>query len=842
MKLKRLIAICAGIFGSGIIGVVAQSSTSVENLTSVSSAAVKGGLGFNLGGGITNQWEFQMAQAAGATEVRFQPGWSNVQSMSGAFSLGTSNEQALTWCSTYGLQPDLVAAYGAPYKALSGAYTVAANYPIGTYTIQLNQSVAAIAYPYCHVLESNGTQITATGFWAYAGAFIASVNTANNTITLSAPTAIALTSGQALTVNQLLYPSCQTNSATDPSVVAYGNYVAYVAGRINAHGLTGRVEIWNEPPWEHDQWDGRLEYYSPASSAPANVTGLSPNAGFAHLLADTVLPPAGVTYNWGGPEKSGSRSLIVPSFMTPPLTATEVANGMAHECFHPYGDAPEDQIGWSPTLLANWTGGGAGAQQGSQVINGVWWYIGAYCGLPGTNHTGNFIWAHKYDLINSSLGFRQNVTETGADTYLTTAGWQAQAKWSIRHYLCDLIDGMERVNFYILADANDGLSMVNPTTQAPYAAYTALQGLVATDMGGLSVAPLAYTQASLPSVPAYSGTFPLTIYSIVGRTATTDTMNTIYFIAYQRSEHPPNPVKNLTATAGNGKVVLTWTADGFGDSGNVSRSSVEGGPYTLLGNVTETYNATPTYTDTTAVNGATYYYVVNDISPGGIGTNSNEVSAQPSSSGTGVVNNDTNAAGASEPGWLYGQVYGSMTPPAVNITVQLPSGYTATKAWDLVTRAAVPITPGTGTVTYPVSDDPISLAVVPTPTPPAITSSGPQPSGAVGATYSFAFQASGYPPPTFTLTSGSQLPQGLTLSSAGVISGTPTASGTFTGTVDATNGVGSVATQNYTIIIVGAPTDTPTLPLWGSLVLAALLVASASGLFSKPRLSRNELD
>ena len=67
--------------------------------------------------------------------------------------------------------------------------------------------------------------------------------------------------------------------------------------------------------------------------------------------------------------------------------------------------------------------------------------------------------------------------------------------------------------------------------------------------------------------------------------------------------------------------------------------------------------------------------------------------------------------------------------------------------------------------------------------------------------YSFTYTAKGTPAPTFSLLSGSQLPPGLTLSASGVLSGTPTGPGTFTGTVDINNGVGVGDTQHYSITV-----------------------------------------
>jgi cyclophilin family peptidyl-prolyl cis-trans isomerase len=86
---------------------------------------------------------------------------------------------------------------------------------------------------------------------------------------------------------------------------------------------------------------------------------------------------------------------------------------------------------------------------------------------------------------------------------------------------------------------------------------------------------------------------------------------------------------------------------------------------------------------------------------------------------------------------------------------------------------------------------------------PVITSSLP-PAALANTPYNFSYTTTGFPAPTFNVTSGA-LPTGLSLSTAGVISGTPTAAGTFTGTVTASNGIGTAATQNFSITVNQAP-------------------------------------
>ncbi|MCU1559017.1 MAG: hypothetical protein JWN09_3012, partial [Microbacteriaceae bacterium] len=83
--------------------------------------------------------------------------------------------------------------------------------------------------------------------------------------------------------------------------------------------------------------------------------------------------------------------------------------------------------------------------------------------------------------------------------------------------------------------------------------------------------------------------------------------------------------------------------------------------------------------------------------------------------------------------------------------------------------------------------------------PPLFTSGTPPPS-TVGVAYSFQLSASGVPVPTFWIATGA-LPAGLTLSSTGVISGTPTAVGTSSFALAASNGAAPDAVANYTLTV-----------------------------------------
>jgi len=89
-------------------------------------------------------------------------------------------------------------------------------------------------------------------------------------------------------------------------------------------------------------------------------------------------------------------------------------------------------------------------------------------------------------------------------------------------------------------------------------------------------------------------------------------------------------------------------------------------------------------------------------------------------------------------------------------------------------------------------------------TAPTISGTPPSPVG-VNGSYDFSFTLTGGPTPTTTVTSGS-LPPGLSLSTGGVISGSPTTVGSYTATVTAANAVTPNATDTFTIVVGVPPT------------------------------------
>jgi regulation of enolase protein 1 (concanavalin A-like superfamily) len=84
---------------------------------------------------------------------------------------------------------------------------------------------------------------------------------------------------------------------------------------------------------------------------------------------------------------------------------------------------------------------------------------------------------------------------------------------------------------------------------------------------------------------------------------------------------------NLTASPVDTQVSLSWTGSAGAISYNAKRSIISCGPYTTIA----TGITAASYTDTTAANGTTYYYVVSAVNAGGQSVDSAKASATPTS-------------------------------------------------------------------------------------------------------------------------------------------------------------------------------------------------------------------
>ena len=173
-------------------------------------------------------------------------------------------------------------------------------------------------------------------------------------------------------------------------------------------------------------------------------------------------------------------------------------------------------------------------------------------------------------------------------------------------------------------------------------------------------------------------------------------------------------------------------------------------------------------------------------------------------------------------------VYGSFTVtasgyPAVTLSENgsdaLPTGVTFNAATGSLSGTPVPGTAGTYTLDFTGSNSlgTVSQSFALTVNPDLAITTLTLPSWTNNQSYSQSITTSGGTgADTFAVTSGT-LPAGLTLSSSGAITGTPSANGSSSFTITATDAVGGTASQSYSITINPALSITPaTLPLGAS--------------------------
>jgi hypothetical protein len=112
----------------------------------------------------------------------------------------------------------------------------------------------------------------------------------------------------------------------------------------------------------------------------------------------------------------------------------------------------------------------------------------------------------------------------------------------------------------------------------------------------------------------------------------------------------PAAPTNLVATAGIGQVSLQWNSSYAATSYNLKRSTTNGGSYTVIASQIGT-----NFTDTSVINGTTYYHVVSALNGSAESTNSPQVSVTPGlSNGTyqitsqlsGLALDDPNGSGS----------------------------------------------------------------------------------------------------------------------------------------------------------------------------------------------------
>jgi hypothetical protein len=137
--------------------------------------------------------------------------------------------------------------------------------------------------------------------------------------------------------------------------------------------------------------------------------------------------------------------------------------------------------------------------------------------------------------------------------------------------------------------------------------------------GGGTYTLLTYTGSLSGSVPTLGTTPAGFSYSF-----DTSTAGQVRLDVIPPVPPPPGVPTNLTATATNLGVNLTWGPSTNAASYNLKRSTTNGGSYAIIANVAAT-----NYSDTLVTNGVAYFYVVSATNSAAESTNSTQASATP---------------------------------------------------------------------------------------------------------------------------------------------------------------------------------------------------------------------
>ena len=303
----------------------------------------------------------------------------------------------------------------------------------------------------------------------------------------------------------------------------------------------------------------------------------------------------------------------------------------------------------------------------------------------------------------------------------------------------------------------------------------------------------------ISGTPTQFGPFPITVTATDGAGVAVSTTFNVTFTDAPSITGPgtlPNGTVNVvypgaTIINGGGKGPFTWTATGMppgltiDSSGTISGIPTAAGTFTPTIKVTDSFSATASHGYTIVISGTPV------IMSGGL----------PSS----TVNQPYNFT------VLAGGGTGALTWSASG----LPAGVTINPSSGLI--SGTPSVTGPYTVTINLSDSLGATAVPATfsfsinDVPSINTSSLPD--AVQGAAYSTVL--TGVSGTTPYIWSATVLPAGLTISSGGVISGTPTGTGTSTVNIKLTDASGAIAIAPLTLNVRGAMSlSATTLPQW----------------------------
>lgn len=290
---------------------------------------------------------------------------------------------------------------------------------------------------------------------------------------------------------------------------------------------------------------------------------------------------------------------------------------------------------WSSAPISSWQHqdvGSVGVAGSATTSTGLFTVTGA----------GGDIWGTADGLNYAFLPVTNNCTVVARVTSVQGVNAWSKAGLMIRETL-----NANSANAFIAVTPSNGVtfqyrsstggSSANTTTAAlvaPYWVKLARSGNTFT--GSRSPDGVNWTQQGSTTITMASTVYVgLAVTSHDTSTACTAVFDNLSVPGWTNLAAPTAPI-GLSATAGDGKATLAWTASNGATSYNVKRATIDGGPYSVVQSV-----ATNDYDDVALTNGTTYYYAVSGVNGGGESSNSAQVAVTPIPSMS-LMQSDTN--------------------------------------------------------------------------------------------------------------------------------------------------------------------------------------------------------
>jgi fibronectin type 3 domain-containing protein len=440
-------------------------------------------------------------------------------------------------------------------------------------------------------------------------------NIANTTVHLIVMRIDFNTSGANDTVTLYIDPTANTGT---PSVAATTTVTTVDVGTISAIGVNaqGGTTMTLDEFRVGDNFGDVVGFAPPIPSVP---TGLAATAGNNSVsLSWTASTGSPATYNVKRSTTSGSGYVTVGTATAPTVAFTDSVLG--------------GQTYYYVVSAVNVTGESADSSEVSATP--VFTAPAAPTALNGTpgNNTVNLTWtappfAASYNVKRSTTS-GSGYSTIGTTTSPTVAYTDATAvDGTVYYYVVSAVNG-----------AGEGVNSAEKTVTMPPAIPTGLGATAGNNSVGLNWTAASAATGYRVKRSTVSGSGYVTVGTTAEPTvAFTDAIIggvTYYYVvtatnasgeSLVSSEVSATPVlvvpaapATLTATPGNNTVGLTWTAAAFATSYNVKRSTTSGAEVTI------TNVATTSFTDSNAVNGTVYYYVVSALNGAGESADTSE--------------------------------------------------------------------------------------------------------------------------------------------------------------------------------------------------------------------------